>query len=59
MVEKKGRKLTRYNAWLDRIEAEHPELYRVIKAEYQNSINSQIEARKRPSARLVQFKEAN
>ena len=47
MVKKKGRKLTRYNAWLSRIEAEHPELYGVIKAEYENSINRQIDARKK------------
>jgi hypothetical protein len=47
MVKKKGRKLTRYNAWLDHIEVEHPRLYGVIEAEYQNSINSQIEARKK------------
>jgi hypothetical protein len=47
MVKKKKRKLTRWNAWLDFIEAEHPELYRVTRAEYLDSINRQIEAQKK------------
>lgn len=47
MAKKKGRKLTRWNAWLDYIEAEHPELYKVTQAEYERSINRQIDAQKK------------
>lgn len=47
MVKKKKRKLTRWNAWLDYIEAEHPELYKATQAEYERSINRQIEAQKK------------
>ena len=43
MVKKKKRKLTRWNAWLDYIEAENPELYKVTQAEYERSINRQID----------------
>lgn len=51
MAKKKRRKLTRWNAWLDYIEAEHPELYKTMQAEYERSINRQIDAQKKGPAR--------
>ena len=47
MAKKKGRMLTRWNAWLDYIKAEHPELYKATQAEYERSINRQIDEQKK------------
>ena len=44
-MAKKARKLTAYNLWLDQIEAENPDLYERVTAEYRESIARQIAAR--------------